>query len=195
MDTSAQSEEALAPVVQLPRVTIKFCTQCKWMLRAAYVRCNLFGSSILCAPWICSSSIAQLFAMMHLSKSTIPFPLNSLYTLQPLRSALIARSGYPFKSRSDCLVFIVFYYWLWLCLERPFSFANPSQNCYFFYIVNSVRLEQEQNPPSNTLHPRILLCANPSPSSITIHLQTLLLREHISLAPSTTHPPPLEPPH
>lgn len=35
--------------------------------------------------------------MMHLSKSTIPFPLNSLYTLQPLRSALIARSGHPFK--------------------------------------------------------------------------------------------------
>lgn len=48
-------------------------------------------------PRICSSSIAQLFAMMHLSKSTIPFPPNSLYTLQPLRSALIARSGHPLK--------------------------------------------------------------------------------------------------
>lgn len=23
--------------VQLPRISIKFCTQCKWMLRAAYV--------------------------------------------------------------------------------------------------------------------------------------------------------------
>ena len=29
--------ETLAPV-SLPRISIKFCTQCKWMLRAAYVR-------------------------------------------------------------------------------------------------------------------------------------------------------------
>ena len=32
-----KSQEALA-AVQLPRITIKFCTQCRWMLRAAYVR-------------------------------------------------------------------------------------------------------------------------------------------------------------
>lgn len=24
--------------VSLPRITIKYCTQCKWLLRAAYVR-------------------------------------------------------------------------------------------------------------------------------------------------------------
>jgi hypothetical protein len=33
-DTGLQ-DTVLAP--PLPRVTIKFCTQCKWMLRAAYV--------------------------------------------------------------------------------------------------------------------------------------------------------------
>lgn len=33
----------LAPVA-LPRITIKFCTQCKWMLRAAYV-CQTFSYS------------------------------------------------------------------------------------------------------------------------------------------------------
>jgi len=29
-----------SPSVLLPRVTIRFCTQCKWMLRAAYVSPN-----------------------------------------------------------------------------------------------------------------------------------------------------------
>lgn len=28
--------------ILLPRVTIQFCTQCKWLLRAAYVRCFSF---------------------------------------------------------------------------------------------------------------------------------------------------------
>lgn len=28
--------------ILLPRVTIQFCTQCKWLLRAAYVRCFFF---------------------------------------------------------------------------------------------------------------------------------------------------------
>lgn len=26
------------PTTALPRITIQFCTQCKWLLRAAYVR-------------------------------------------------------------------------------------------------------------------------------------------------------------
>ena len=31
------SNDVLGPI-NLPRITIRFCTQCKWMLRAAYVR-------------------------------------------------------------------------------------------------------------------------------------------------------------
>lgn len=38
--------------VYLPRITIKYCTQCKWMLRAAYVSgylflCYFYSSSVL----------------------------------------------------------------------------------------------------------------------------------------------------
>lgn len=39
--------------VFLPRVTIKYCTQCKWMLRAAYVCTFSFFSSILFPIFIC----------------------------------------------------------------------------------------------------------------------------------------------
>lgn len=35
--------EVLAPV-QLPRITIRFCTQCKWMLRAAYFAQELLST-------------------------------------------------------------------------------------------------------------------------------------------------------
>ncbi|MCJ1303681.1 hypothetical protein MMC08_006491 [Hypocenomyce scalaris] len=35
--------QALAPV-SLPRITIKFCTQCKWMLRAAYFAQELLST-------------------------------------------------------------------------------------------------------------------------------------------------------
>lgn len=41
---SPLSKEAHAQV-HLPRVAIKFCTQCKWMLRAAYVSVEFFPSS------------------------------------------------------------------------------------------------------------------------------------------------------
>jgi hypothetical protein len=35
----AEAKATSAPTgCLLPRVTIQFCTQCKWMLRAAYVR-------------------------------------------------------------------------------------------------------------------------------------------------------------
>jgi Rdx family len=48
-EAANQSEDGLARVVAgtvvvtqssvvLPRITIRFCTQCRWMLRAAYVR-------------------------------------------------------------------------------------------------------------------------------------------------------------
>ena len=39
--TAATSTSGVLTVeapARLPRVTIQFCTQCKWMLRAAYVR-------------------------------------------------------------------------------------------------------------------------------------------------------------
>lgn len=32
------SDNITAERVYLPRITIKYCTQCKWMLRSAYVR-------------------------------------------------------------------------------------------------------------------------------------------------------------
>ncbi|KAF3769605.1 hypothetical protein M406DRAFT_58876 [Cryphonectria parasitica EP155] len=38
-----KAEEAAAPY-PLPRVTIKFCTQCKWMLRAAYFAQELLST-------------------------------------------------------------------------------------------------------------------------------------------------------
>lgn len=31
------SRQAATEIVSLPRITIEFCTQCRWMLRAAYV--------------------------------------------------------------------------------------------------------------------------------------------------------------
>ena len=33
------------PLLHLPRIAIKYCTQCKWMLRAAYVWIFLFPLS------------------------------------------------------------------------------------------------------------------------------------------------------
>lgn len=39
-----QQGAVLAP---LPRITIQFCTQCKWMLRAAYVRLNFIPPPLL----------------------------------------------------------------------------------------------------------------------------------------------------
>ncbi|MCJ1228819.1 hypothetical protein MMC12_005482 [Toensbergia leucococca] len=41
--SQAASPEALAPV-SLPRVTIQFCTQCKWNLRAAYFAQELLST-------------------------------------------------------------------------------------------------------------------------------------------------------
>lgn len=35
--TASSSESTAVSRVHLPRITIKFCTQCRWMLRAAYV--------------------------------------------------------------------------------------------------------------------------------------------------------------
>ena len=49
MDTSAQPAEASTPV-QLPRITIKFCTSCKWMLRATYVSL-IYLPRILISYW------------------------------------------------------------------------------------------------------------------------------------------------
>ncbi|KAF6230188.1 hypothetical protein HO133_004527 [Letharia lupina] len=40
---SAPEAESLAPV-HLPRITIRFCTQCKWMLRAAYFAQELLST-------------------------------------------------------------------------------------------------------------------------------------------------------
>lgn len=45
MSTPAAEPSAEAPVPSpLPKVTIQYCTQCKWLLRAAYVclRLSLF---------------------------------------------------------------------------------------------------------------------------------------------------------
>ncbi|KAL9614672.1 MAG: hypothetical protein Q9167_000877 [Letrouitia subvulpina] len=39
----SKKQEGLAPV-QLPRITIQFCTQCKWMLRAAYFAQELLST-------------------------------------------------------------------------------------------------------------------------------------------------------
>jgi hypothetical protein len=35
---TAQPQTQTQQNVALPRITIKYCTQCKWLLRAAYVR-------------------------------------------------------------------------------------------------------------------------------------------------------------
>lgn len=37
MATPQPPKSTTTAQVHLPRVTIKYCTQCKWMLRAAYV--------------------------------------------------------------------------------------------------------------------------------------------------------------
>lgn len=44
-----QKEKGMSQVdgIRLPRVSIQFCTQCKWMLRAAYV-CGFFVSLFVC---------------------------------------------------------------------------------------------------------------------------------------------------
>lgn len=34
------AKEVLSASTPYPRIVIKFCTQCKWMLRAAYVRAS-----------------------------------------------------------------------------------------------------------------------------------------------------------
>lgn len=48
-DTTTTDAAAEAPFA-LPRVTIKFCTQCKWNLRAAYVRALITTSLVLSRP-------------------------------------------------------------------------------------------------------------------------------------------------
>lgn len=37
MATTQPPKPTTTAQVHLPRITIKYCTQCKWMLRAAYV--------------------------------------------------------------------------------------------------------------------------------------------------------------
>ncbi|KAK3322259.1 Rdx family-domain-containing protein [Apodospora peruviana] len=39
-----RSSPSLSPTPPLPRVTIRFCTQCKWMLRAAYYAQELLST-------------------------------------------------------------------------------------------------------------------------------------------------------
>lgn len=37
-ETTAPADNMALERVHLPRIAIQFCTQCRWMLRAAYVR-------------------------------------------------------------------------------------------------------------------------------------------------------------
>jgi hypothetical protein len=61
--------ESLPP--PLPRVTIQFCTQCKWMLRAAYVSSIQFPKSNFCHRKISSFKLfqpQQAFPARHVSE-------------------------------------------------------------------------------------------------------------------------------
>lgn len=59
MTTAAQKQNPVAEptatptsleLVDLPRISIKFCTQCRWMLRAAYVRIPISPYNIELTP-------------------------------------------------------------------------------------------------------------------------------------------------
>ncbi|CAP69019.1 uncharacterized protein PODANS_7_9760 [Podospora anserina S mat+] len=53
-----QVTESTATTTRLPRVTIQFCTQCKWMLRAAYV--SSFSHCIVSNRY-CRLNLGELF--------------------------------------------------------------------------------------------------------------------------------------
>ncbi|OQD64915.1 hypothetical protein PENPOL_c007G05109 [Penicillium polonicum] len=45
LDSNADSSDNIAPAnVHLPRISIQFCTQCRWMLRAAYFAQELLST-------------------------------------------------------------------------------------------------------------------------------------------------------
>lgn len=69
--------------VQVPRISIRFCTQCHWMLRAAYVR----------AIFVLLSSL-QPFSLFFLFDVSIPkSSLSPLIFNQLLFRDMLARSG------------------------------------------------------------------------------------------------------
>ena len=72
------SNDVLGPI-HLPRITIRFCTQCKWMLRAAYVRrasvfdCPFYNLD----PGICLSFCCYFQIRNHHTPSSEPtYPLD-----------------------------------------------------------------------------------------------------------------------
>lgn len=81
---------------RLPRVTIQFCTQCKWMLRAAYVS-NL---PLTCQPTRPDKQPNHLTCLLIVRPRT---PLNILH--RPRRGRPAARHGWGLRRRDhhrDC---------------------------------------------------------------------------------------------
>lgn len=57
----------------------------------------IYSARLSCAPLDMQLLYRSALCNDAPIKTYNTFPPNSLYTLQPLRSALIARSGHPFK--------------------------------------------------------------------------------------------------
>lgn len=56
--TTAPTDNTALERVNLPRIAIQFCTQCRWMLRAAYVRLiRNFPASICPIPLVLVSRV------------------------------------------------------------------------------------------------------------------------------------------
>lgn len=70
--------------ILLPRVTIQFCTQCKWLLRAAYVRC--FSFLVLSVPrqtYTTSPLFRVAFSFSRFPNSSAPAPRSPLLLRPP----------------------------------------------------------------------------------------------------------------
>lgn len=108
-DPSAQDpnvDGGVSTQVYLPRITIKYCTQCKWMLRAAYVSDSfclklsvlffymLNRYSLVSPQWY---FIIRLFiVMIHSSLAVWAFLLLSHYHIFCILSICLASFCFPY---------------------------------------------------------------------------------------------------
>ncbi|KAI9817797.1 MAG: hypothetical protein M1827_000916 [Pycnora praestabilis] len=112
-ETSNSSPTATAPVA-LPRITIKFCTQCKWNLRAAYFAQELlqtFSTSLGEVALVPSTGGIFIVEIVHADVTSPPSALDSVEendgaeTSTPWQTRVLwdrrAEGGFPERSDGE----------------------------------------------------------------------------------------------
>jgi len=85
-----------SPSTPLPRVTIEFCTQCKWLLRAAYVSAIL--KSQVPVPIPLSSGIPRVPHVMSMFQPWLAFLSPQSQNLRTGREGAREKTHSPYKS-------------------------------------------------------------------------------------------------